>query len=307
MAAQLESSLKEHLNQIMDKLEDVLFNDNINLPANQFRHFQSLFSTESYLFSADLLKFFKQEIFVGFAFNVLLFHILFFYLPGNLEMCWMCNKVMTCWLVLLGIMNVALIIPKVFLIRKLLRIEEATDIYMANYALWIFFKARVYQFNIIMSRYIFCAYIVGLFLFVFTNGEVKQCEQFYGLMTFLFGSFALRAIFGFLKFIQNVSASHEIEALATLFNGMSTKEIQSLQVMKIDEYNAKYKKDDEDCPICYMKYGESDEVRVMECKGCHAYHKKCVDEWLVKSKRCPQCRSSVFASRREDRPSKRFE
>ena len=303
----MDSILKEQLNQLMDKLEDFLFKDGFSLTDDQVRYFQPFFATESYLFSINLLRYFKQEIFVGFVFNIVLFGILFFYVPFHFPMCWSCNSTMTLWLIVVGILNSILVIPKAILIRKLLRIEEAVDIYLANYSLWIFFKSKVYKFNNIMSRYIFCAYLVGIFAFVLTNGEVDHCEKFYGLMSFLFGSFALRSVFGFLKFVHNVNTTPELEALSALFNGISHKELQSLKVIKAEEYQKIYNRDDDDCPICYMKYKDDDEVKVMECNGDHGFHKRCIDEWLVKSKKCPQCRMSVFARREADEPCNKIE
>jgi len=301
----MDSALKEHLNFLMDKLEDFLFNDAATLTQDQIQYYQPFFATESYLFSANLLRYFKQELFVGFAFNLVLFAILCFYLPFNFAICWKCNVIMTIWLLSIGLLNTILIIPKAILLRKVMRIEEAVDIYLANYSLWIFFKSKVYKFNNVMSRYIFCAYVVGIFVFVLTNTEVKTCERFYGLMTFLFGSFAVRAVFGFLKFVHNVNATPEVEVLNAMFNGISHKQMTTLKSMKIEEYKNKFNRDDEDCPICYVDYKEGDEVRCMECEGQHAFHKKCIDQWLVRSKKCPKCRMSVFHLREAEKsPSK---
>ena len=40
---------------------------------------------------------------------------------------------------------------------------------------------------------------------------------------------------------------------------------------------------------------DGDKLRVLPCD--HGYHAKCIDPWLVKTKRiCPQCRKKVFQS-----------
>ena len=60
----------------------------------------------------------------------------------------------------------------------------------------------------------------------------------------------------------------------------------------------KYKSGDpyETCCICLEDYAEGDKLRILPCD--HGYHTKCIDPWLVKSKRnCPQCRKKIFETR----------
>lgn len=59
----------------------------------------------------------------------------------------------------------------------------------------------------------------------------------------------------------------------------------------------KFKRGDpfETCCICLDDFEEGDRLRVLPCD--HGYHAKCIDPWLVKTKRiCPQCRKRVFES-----------
>jgi len=49
------------------------------------------------------------------------------------------------------------------------------------------------------------------------------------------------------------------------------------------------------CCICLDDFEEGDKLRILPCD--HGYHAKCIDPWLVKTKRiCPQCRKRVFGS-----------
>lgn len=292
----MDQSLKVQLEKIADKLEKFLFPEDIPQTNEQTEYFQSFF-TESYVFPQHLLKYFRQELTLGLFFNTMLSCIFIAYLPFNFGYCWECNKVLTLWLTVLGAINAALFIPKILLVRKLIKIEQTPDIYLVNYHLWMFFRSQVYKFNIMMSKYVLFSYIAGGILLILSWANDESCDRFYGLIGLLLGSFVVRVLSSFFKFIHSFNNPQNTESLFDYFNGSSTTEIQSLAVMTHKKYCEEHKRIDEMCPICYENYNDEEEVKIMECPGYHAFHKKCIDKWLVKSLKCPKCNLNIFHTR----------
>lgn len=42
-----------------------------------------------------------------------------------------------------------------------------------------------------------------------------------------------------------------------------------------------------ECLICMCEYAHGEELRFLPCM--HIYHRECVDQWLMKALRCPEC------------------
>src|SRR5688572_11580943 len=135
----MEGALNGQLHQLADKVENFLFGGNVALTQDQINYFQSLFVSDSYVFTTNLIKHFKHELCIGFIFNIFLLGILIFYIPFSFQLCWSCNSIMALWLLALAVFNTILVLPKALLIRKLYRVAETADIYIANFGIWNFF------------------------------------------------------------------------------------------------------------------------------------------------------------------------
>lgn len=48
------------------------------------------------------------------------------------------------------------------------------------------------------------------------------------------------------------------------------------------------------CAICMIEFEVGDQMRFLPC--LHAYHKDCIDDWLMRSFTCPSCMEPVDAA-----------
>lgn len=48
------------------------------------------------------------------------------------------------------------------------------------------------------------------------------------------------------------------------------------------------------CNVCMEDYVAGERVRAMPC--LHIFHRKCIDQWLMKNKLCPMCKTPCDAA-----------
>ena len=47
-----------------------------------------------------------------------------------------------------------------------------------------------------------------------------------------------------------------------------------------------------ECIICLEDFKQNENIRILQCM--HYFHKKCIDNWLIKSINCPECQYNII-------------
>ena len=82
-----------------------------------------------------------------------------------------------------------------------------------------------------------------------------------------------------------------VELEESINDSLTTKEVDSLgySVTKKANHNVN------ECSICLDNISFRQHVRSLGCN--HAFHKKCIDNWFKRNRRCPICRSEAVQRR----------
>lgn len=81
-----------------------------------------------------------------------------------------------------------------------------------------------------------------------------------------------------------------------VYTSIINKKSNLIDKLDIKKYK-KCKADDIECCICYSNISKSEYIRELNCN--HAFHKKCIDKWLLISMKekeiisCPICRTTI--------------
>jgi len=78
------------------------------------------------------------------------------------------------------------------------------------------------------------------------------------------------------------------EKIGNVERGLKQEDLDKLAVINYNKELNKIEK----CAICQFDFNEEEVVRKLGCS--HIYHKLCIDEWLLKDKKCPVCKIEVI-------------
>jgi hypothetical protein len=118
--------------------------------------------------------------------------------------------------------------------------------------------------------------------------DVLSIDIFPNIYSELMKNFTAVAVYGFLALFIGFF-------IGKLYHIFITKYIQykkRTKYLKLTKYVKRITSDDESCTICLDTFQHSEKIRTLICN--HIFHEKCIDEWIKKTERCPNCNQNIY-------------
>jgi len=104
---------------------------------------------------------------------------------------------------------------------------------------------------------------------------------------FLLTAFSLVCfLFYYLRKLRRVQKIDQKEQKLVM---MARKAVARLELRKVTEIDSNLQGD---CPVCLDQVLVGAEVRTLPCG--HVYHRKCIDKWLIRKRKCPLCKYDIL-------------
>jgi len=82
------------------------------------------------------------------------------------------------------------------------------------------------------------------------------------------------------------------EKIGYVDKGFKKDDVDKVPTVKFSKLrSSKYGNFADRCTVCQFEFEEGEILRKLSCG--HLYHKGCVDDWLLKDKKCPVCKNEV--------------
>ena len=87
------------------------------------------------------------------------------------------------------------------------------------------------------------------------------------------------------------SLQHAINHREPVQRGLTKEQISKIPEVKWNSSMKAKNQTFESCPICYVDYEPSENIKKLSCN--HGYHINCLSVWLEKKSECPVCKEQI--------------
>lgn len=231
------------------------------------------------IFPKLLIPYLKRYYFNSLLCNTLFIPILVF-ISINFNFFYSKSFFLTIWFLWLSIFNILLIFPKIILLIKIN--SFLNDNFDLSRKVWLFVRCNAFLFTGKVSKILFFSYLLGILEFWHLDLNDLEMKAIFYVLTIHF-LIQININWITLNKIFDSDFNHE---------GLSIRNIELLEKYKFCKNNEKMIV----CSICCEDFNEGEEIRKLKCRGKHIFHMDCIDKWLNKRNKCPNCNENITSS-----------
>lgn len=200
--------------------------------------------------------------------------------------CGSCDRPLRWWLLAYAVLQLAQVPVRFVFLAKMNATEAEGRSLEACVSSFTASPAWRMSKNVSLATYAW--FVLGI-VWIVNAGDCSGCPGIYRMTTSLIIQTILRAVVALVCFRTFFPQNEELAEPKVA--GATPEEISAIPVFRFSE--ELFAEPGAGCAVCLADYGTSDLLRKLPCG--HYFHRKCADQWLCRSKRCPLCMQVVDA------------
>eukprot|EP00448_Togula_jolla_P022056 CAMPEP_0170578882 /NCGR_PEP_ID=MMETSP0224-20130122/5690_1 /TAXON_ID=285029 /ORGANISM="Togula jolla, Strain CCCM 725" /LENGTH=327 /DNA_ID=CAMNT_0010901875 /DNA_START=80 /DNA_END=1063 /DNA_ORIENTATION=- len=202
--------------------------------------------------------------------------------------CAVCDRPLRWWLLVHTSLQLAQIPVRFVFLVKMRRVETVGGSLEACVA--SFTASPAWKISKNVSLFTYGWFVLGI-VWAVNAGDCTACPGVYRMTIAVIVQAVARAVVALACFRLLFPHSEQARAEAPKVEAAGPDQIAQLPLLHY--WSGLFSESGASCAVCLCEYESSDMLRRLPCG--HHFHRKCADQWLRRSKRCPLCMRAIDA------------
>lgn len=230
-------------------------------------------------------RFIKVVMRFGSAGGVLVSVTCFMFLLMYWKRCGVCDRPFRWWLMVHSILQLLQVPIRVVFLVRLGRAERLGSSIVE--CVTSVTSSPAWRTSKTVSFVTYAWFVLGV-VWVMNAGQCDSCPGIYTLMLAVILQ-ALARIVVALVYYRVLFLQAEAPAEQNKVEAADPADIQALPTLTYSE--ALFSEKNMSCAVCLCEFEDGEQLRRLPCN--HHFHRRCVDQWLRRSKKCPLCMGAI--------------
>lgn len=193
-----------------------------------------------------------------------------------------CDRPLRWWLLLHTVLQLLQVPVRFVLLAKIRRAELAQTSIEACVA--AFASSPAWRTSKNISLFTYGWFVLGI-VWVVNAGSCRDCPGIYRITVFVILQAIVRALVALFCFRLLFPPGVPMQGEKRKMEAASPHQIAALELVPFTP--KLFEEPGASCAVCLSDFAKGDQLRRLPCG--HHFHKRCCDQWLQRSKRCPLC------------------